>query len=141
MTAEFRQAKSKEFVESLTRHNMDSYYKRIGIPWDQERFDRNWEEFESYEINVDDTVVGVLRLSHDNVAYYIRDLQIRPSWQGKGVGSQAIIFARGIAKRAGAILLRLCVFIMNPAVAFYERLGFRVCKTEGAVQYMEMKIS
>lgn len=141
MTPEFRQAKNKEFVERLTRQNMEPYYQKIGIHWDQALFDKNWEEFESYEITLGDSALGVLRLSHDNTAYYIRDLQIRPGWQGRGVGSQAIIFARGIARKAGVGLLRLCVFSMNPAVALYERLGFRVCKTEDAVHYMEMELS
>ncbi|WP_304525884.1 N-acetyltransferase [Halomonas sp. I5-271120] len=141
MTPEFRQAKNKEFVERLTRQNMEPYYQKIGVHWDQALFDKNWEEFESYEIILGDSAVGVLRLSHDDMAYYIRDLQIRPDWQGRGVGSQAISFASDIAKDTGVKLLRLCVFSMNPAVALYERLGFRICKTESAVHYMELELS
>lgn len=141
MTPEFRQAKNKEFVERLTRQNMEPYYQKIGIHWDQELFDQNWEKFESYEIIVGHSVAGVLRLSHNDRAYYIRDLQIRSGWQGRGLGSQAISFANDIAQKAGVGLLRLCVFSMNPAVALYERLGFRVCKTEGAVHYMELELS
>ncbi|WP_192034603.1 GNAT family N-acetyltransferase [Halomonas sp. YLGW01] len=141
MKPELRQAKDKEFVESLTRQNMEPYYQQIGIHWDQALFDKNWEELESYEIILDDDAVGVLRLSHDNTAYYIRDLQVQPGWQNRGVGSQAVSFANGIAREAGVRLLRLCVFSMNPAVALYERLGFRICKTEGAVHYMELELS
>lgn len=76
-------------------------------------------------------------MSHDAVAYYIRDLQIEPDWQSRGIGSAAIAYAMEIAGQAGFRLLRLRVFCINPAVALYERQGFRICKTERNTHYME----
>lgn len=141
MKPTFRQAKNKDFVERLTLRNMEPYYKEIGIRWDHTLFDKKWHEFENYEITLDDCVVGVLRLSHDDSAYYIRDLQIEPDWQQQGAGSQAICFTAEVARKAGLQLLRLRVFCVNPAVALYERMGFRICKTENGIHYMERNLS
>ena len=141
MKPTFRQTKNKNFVEQLTLRNMESYYNEIGICWDHALFDKNWNEFENYEITLEGCAVGVLRLSHDNFAYYIRDLQIESDWQHQGVGSQAISFTIEAALKAGFQLLRLRVFCVNPAVALYERMGFRICKTEGGTHYMERELS
>jgi len=136
----FRRAKDKDYVERLTRNNMAPYYEKAGIVWDHGLFEKNWKEFESYEIAIKGSAVGVLRLSHDDVAYYIRDLQIEPSWQHQGLGSRAINFAIKVARCAGTPRLRLCVFCENPAVALYERMGFQVCKTAEGAHYMEREL-
>jgi len=141
MKLTFRHAKDKGFVEQLTLRNMEPYYKELGIRWDHALFDANWKGFENYEIAIDKCAIGTLRLSHDNCAYYIRDLQIDPDWQNKGVGSQAINFAIAVAQKEGFQLLRLRVFCANPAVALYRRLGFRICKTEVGVHAMERELS
>lgn len=141
MKPTFWQAKNMAFVEQLTRRNMEPYYKELGISWDHTVFEKNWSEFETYEIILNNCRVGVLRLSHDESAYYIRDLQIEPSWQHQGLGSQAISYTVEVAKKAGFQILRLRVFCINPAVALYERKGFRICKTEGGTHYMERELS
>lgn len=88
-----RPGNDKGFVEKLTRRNMEAYYKQLGISWGCALFDKNWNKFENYEIALNACPVGVLRLSHDESAYYIRDLQIEQDWQRQGVGSQAISYA------------------------------------------------
>lgn len=141
MNPVFRWAKDKDYVERLTRTNMAPYYKKAGIVWDHALFDKNWKELESYEIAINGFTVGALRLSHDDVAYYIRDLQIEPSWQHQGLGAQAIDFAIGVARYGGFQRLRLRVFCENPAVALYERMGFQVCKTAEGTHYMERELA
>lgn len=141
MKPTFRHAKDKDFVERLTLRNMEPYYKELGIHWDHALFDANWKEFENYEIAIDKCAIGALRLSHDSCAYYVRDLQIDPDWQEKGVGSQAINFAIAVAQKEGFQLLRLRVFCANPAGALYRRLGFQICKTEVGVHSMERELS
>ncbi|WP_036186577.1 GNAT family N-acetyltransferase [Marinobacterium lacunae] len=136
-----QQADNKGYVENLTRENMAVYYSKLGVLWDDALFSRNWNEFENYEITLNGSAVGVLRLSRDDVAYYIRDLQIEPRWQRHGLGSEAIFYAIEVARKAGVRLLRLRVFCINPAVALYDRIGFRVCKTEQGIHYMEREIS
>lgn len=141
MNADFRQAKDKNFAGQLTRKNMEPYYKELGIRWDQELFDKNWGAFENYELLVNSAPVGVLRLSHDHLAYYIRDLQVDLRWQCKGLGTRAIEYSAEIARNAGFGFLRLRVFCKNPAVSLYERMGFRIRKTEDEMHYMQCEIS
>ena len=137
----FRRAKDKDYVERLTRTNMAPYYEKAGIVWDHALFEKNRKEFESYEIAINGCVAGVLRLGHDDVAYYIRDLQIEPSWQHQGLGAQATNYAIEIARNAGFQRLRLRVFCENPAVALYARMGFQVCKTAEGTFYMERELA
>ncbi|MFC4257633.1 GNAT family N-acetyltransferase [Marinobacter lacisalsi] len=141
MKAQFRRTKDKDFTGQLIRKNMESYYRELGIDWDQGLFDKNWDVFENYELLVNFAPVGILRLSHDHLAYYIRDLQVDPRWQCKGFGTQAIEYAADIARNSGFGLLRLRVFRRNPAVSLYERMGFRIRKTKDEMHYMEREVS
>ena len=136
----FRRAKDKDYVERLMRTNMAPYYEKAGIVWDRALFEKNWKEFESFEIAINGFAAGVLRLSHDDVAYYIRDLQIETSWQHQGLGTQAINFAIEVARDGGFQRLRLRVFCGSPSVALYERMGFQVCKTAQGTHYMEREL-
>lgn len=141
MNIKFRKATDKYFTEKLIRENMEPYYKELRIDWDQGLFEKNWDAFENYTLLVDFKPVGVLRLSHDHLAYYIRDLQVDHRWQSKGIGTKAIEYAVEIARNRRFELLRLRVFRKNPAVLLYERMGFRIRKTEDKTHYMERKVS
>lgn len=110
MNIKFRKATDKYFTEKLIRENMEPYYKELRIDWDQGLFEKNWDAFENYTLLVDFKPVGVLRLSHDHLAYYIRDLQVDHRWQSKGIGTKAIEYAVEIARNRRFELLRLRVF-------------------------------
>ncbi len=139
MNVHYRQARDKKFVGQLIRKNMEPYYKELGIEWDQEVFDKNWEVFENYELLVDSVPVGVFRISYDHMDCYIRDVQVDYRWQCKGLGSKAIEYSSEIALNAGFGLLRLRVFCRNPAVSLYKRMGL-CSKTEGEFHYMEREV-
>ncbi|WP_116128149.1 GNAT family N-acetyltransferase [Lewinella sp. IMCC34183] len=61
---------------------------------------------------------------------YLRDttkihkLYVLPETQGKGYGRLLVRKVEGLARRSGQKALRLDVNYQNPAIAFYERLGF-----------------
>ncbi len=140
MTPVIRPTNDKAFAETLIRHNMAAYHQQLGWHWDTALFDQQWRELESYELVVNATPVGVLCLQQEHSAYHIRELQIAPSWQRQGLGTAALHFAEAHARQAGIHWLRLRVFSINPAMALYERMGFRVLTTEGGVQAMERRI-
>ncbi|MGM0826364.1 MAG: GNAT family N-acetyltransferase [Pseudomonadota bacterium] len=140
MTPVIRSTNDKTFAEKLIRQNMSAYYKQLDMYWDPVLFDKDWSELDSYELVINACQVGLLCINHDENAYYIRELQIDPQWQRQGLGEAAIRFVMEIARRAGIPLLRLRVFSINPAVALYERMGFRICKTQGHTHYMERRI-
>lgn len=141
MTPLIRPTNDKAFAENLIRQNMAAYHKQLDMRWETALFEKNWNELDNYELVVNACPVGVLLLNHDEHAYYIRELQIVPQWQRQGLGSKAIRYVIEAAQQADINLIRLRVFCINPAIALYERMGFRVWKTEGGTHYMERSIN
>ncbi|NYS59179.1 GNAT family N-acetyltransferase [Vreelandella salicampi] len=141
MTPLIRPTNDKAFAENLIRQNMAAYHKQFDMRWETALFDKQWDELDNYELVVGDCRAGVLLLNHDEHAYYIRELQIDPQWQRQGIGAEAIRYVMERAQQAGINLIRLRVFCINPAIALYERMGFRVRKTEGGTHYMERSIN
>lgn len=141
MTPMIRPTNDKTFAEKLIRQNMSAYYKQLDMRWDTALFDKQWDELDSYALVINASRVGLLCINHDEIAYYIRELQIDQKWQRQGLGTAAIRYTEEIAQQSGIRLLRLRVFCINPAVELYERMGFRVRKTEDGTHYMERSIS
>jgi ribosomal protein S18 acetylase RimI-like enzyme len=112
--------------ESLQRRNMDRYRQVRAEAWDPARFAASWARFENFMIERDGEVVGCLRLLEVHDVLEIRDLQVEPGAQRRGIGRWAIGAALAIARRRGIGQLRLRVFADNPARALYARLGFEV---------------
>ncbi len=54
----------------------------------------------------------------------IHKLYVLPGAQGRGFGKALVKKVAGLARRAGQSALRLDVNYQNPAVDFYQRLGF-----------------
>ena len=55
----------------------------------------------------------------------IQYLLVDPEWQGKGVGRLLMEKAEEIAKEKGIKRIELMVLEGNPAIGFYEKLGYR----------------
>ena len=113
------------FCEALTRDNLSVYLAARGMPWDPGLYFASWREFENLVILVDDCVAGALRSRADEGALEIRDLQMVPAYQGRGIGGWAIQQPKSLAAERGVGQVRLRVFEENPARALYARLGFK----------------
>ena len=140
MTPIIRPTNDKAFVENIIIQNMSAYYEQLDMRWDTALFDKQWNELDSYELVINASPVGLLCINHDEAAYYIRELQIDHMWRRQGLGTAAIRHTKEIAQQSGIRLLRLRVFCINPAIALYERMGFRICKTEDNTHYMQRRI-
>ncbi len=129
------------FAESLTKTNMASYYLSRGIIWDHNQFLNSWEELENYETHLDQTRVGVLRFSYRGETTFLRDFQLLPEFQGKGVGTKCLDLVVGHALSRQSTKLVLRVFSENPAISLYESKGFvRTSEVKGLVE-METLLS
>ena len=142
MNLSLRPAESKELdaSESLSRLNMSSYRASRGIAWDPERFRLSWGEFENLAIVQGSQCAGFLRLLPEGGALAIRDIQIFPELQGKGIGTWAIEQVKLLACDRGYAAVKLRVYPENPAMGLYKRLGFGVERIEDAVVHMHCYI-
>lgn len=143
MKLSLRPAEAAEMAlsESLGRLNMAGYRASRGVAWDAARFAASWDEFENLAIVEGSRCCGFLRLLPEGDALAIRDLQVAPGQQGRGIGTWAISQAKDIAATRGFAAVQLRVFPENPAMALYGRLGFAVARVEGAVVHMRCCLS
>jgi GNAT superfamily N-acetyltransferase len=114
------------FCESLSCRNMSGYLAARNVLWEPDRFLASWAAFENLMIVTDSRVVGLLRLAPERDALGLRDLQVVPEHQGRGIGTWAVQQARTIAASRGFRRLQLRVYTENPARALYVRSGFKV---------------
>ena len=128
------------FAESLTKSNMASYYQTRGIIWDHDLFVSSWKDLDNYEVYLEQVRVGMVRLSYSDDTTFLRDLQISPEYQGKGVGAMCLelVIAQSIERKSIKLILR--VFSENPAINLYESKGFvRTSEVNGLVE-MELSL-
>ena len=127
MELELRLAEENDraFCESLNRGNMSRYLADRAIAWDPDRFLRSWADFENLIIQLDGQDIGLLRLTPEQQGLGLRDLQVLPSHQNRGIGSWAVRQAKSIAASRGFQRLQLRVYEDNPAKRLYTRMGFQ----------------
>lgn len=142
MNLSLRPAEAAEMTlaESLGRLSMASYRASRGVSWDPERFRASWADFENLAIMDGPQCCGFLRLRQEGGALAIRDLQVVPELQRRGIGTWAVSQAKQIAAERGYPVLQLRVYPENPAMALYARLGFIAERVEGAVVHMRCYI-
>lgn len=142
MNLSLRPAEANEMAvsESLSRTNMAGYRSSRGLVWDTERFRSSWDEFENLAIVHGSQCCGFIRLLPEGGALAIRDVQVTPEFQRKGIGSWAIAQVKQMASARGYGAVQLRVYPENPAMALYAKLGFSVDRVEGAVVHMRCYI-
>lgn len=142
MNLSLRSAEAHEMAlsESLGQLSMAGYRATRGVSWDPARFRASWAEFENLAIADGQQCCGFIRLVREGDALAIRDLQVRPELQGRGIGSWAVAQAKQIAAERGYPVLQLRVYPENPAMALYARLGFVTERVEDSVVHMRCSI-
>ncbi|MFX0206039.1 MAG: GNAT family N-acetyltransferase [Candidatus Hodarchaeota archaeon] len=68
--------------------------------------------------------IGFLWLDHDFPILWITSIVLKPTYQRKGLGTQIICKLEDYAESKGYNALQLGVQAINPAIRFYQRLGF-----------------
>lgn len=140
MPVQVEKSNSIASASELTRLNMRHYYQLRNIAWDQKTYQKNWSQFENFDVKYQGDWVGILRFSSDESALYIRDLQILPKYQNLGIGYSCLIYALEKAKSHSLSRLRLLVFSENRALNLYKRFGFKdLGESEGLIK-MEMLV-
>jgi len=121
------------------------------VPWDlaqkdaflraqfdaQDRWYREHYERASYEVVViDGEPAGRLYLHRGETEIRIVDIALLPEHRGNGVGTSLL---RDLLAEADAAGKRLTIHVerLNPALAWYERLGFSVAEDKGVYLFLE----
>jgi ribosomal protein S18 acetylase RimI-like enzyme len=115
------------FLLVLRQETMDAHLFASGlVPSVEEHLQRVLYRLDCAQIvQVAGDAVGLLKVSRDDGDWCLTQIQLRPGSQGQGLGRQLIQSVIDEARKAGASL-RLGVLKANPALRFYQRLGFTV---------------
>jgi len=98
-------------------------------PWDsvveRSKFDQKWKEQEFQKIYLSGELVGGIWVQRFDSHFQLREIQIHPDFQNRGVGTKLLsdLIRECIAERAE---LKLRVLKLSSAVRLYENLGFKV---------------
>lgn len=89
----------------------------------------------------DDVILACCILSKvDDKTCRLRQMAVKNTLQGKGIGGNLLIFAENIARERGFTSLHM--HARQSAVGFYEKLGYHVCSDEFlevSIPHFEMK--
>jgi ribosomal protein S18 acetylase RimI-like enzyme len=118
----------REFLETLDRQVLGTYAMRQ-FGWDDQELRTRIRQDIRPELRelilVDGRPVGSLWIEDLGTALVIDHIALAPEAQGRGIGTSIIRRVQAQATSTG-VGVRLSVLRVNPARAFYERLGFRV---------------
>lgn len=119
----------KEYFRALNRACYEDVVSKQFGPWDDEHqnrsFEMKWPENNFRKIYVGDDLVGGVWVDDNSDFLQLREIQIHPKYQGKGIGTDVVKLEIEKSRRAGKPL-RLRVLFMNQAIDLYKRLGFVV---------------
>ncbi|WP_246028875.1 GNAT family N-acetyltransferase [Litorilituus sediminis] len=133
-TVGFRKVKHEDldFLVKLRKKSMNKHLLAAGIKMSNEQHIERVKEayYESHIILCDRKPIGVLKfgvLSNKNLekSLHIRQFQILPEYQGKGIGSKVLTVVKKKALQL-CLPITLNVLLKNPARALYLRHGFQV---------------
>lgn len=106
--------------------------------WDSDQqsmgFDVKWKEQRFSKIVIDDQVVGGVWIDELDDFRQLREIQIHPTYQGRGIGTKVVRDVIETSQEMGKAL-RLKVLLESQAVNLYKRLGFEIIG-DTEVQYI-----
>jgi len=130
----------KEFLRDLNR----IVYEEVVIEqfgswddvWQSNYFDEKWKAAGYQIIQVEGKPVGTLWTIEEKDHIWLRELQVLPEFQGRGIGTT--LMKRELKKaKVRELPIRLRVLKTNRASHFYERLGFSVYDETETQLYMQ----
>ncbi len=132
------QTQDFDFARQLYFETMRWAIERI-FGWDQGHQEASFAAwFIPDEVNIimaNGVDVGWIQQREDGGAIFLGSIYVTPEMQRKGIGTR-VIQALLDSGRQRSQPVTLAVMKINPAVALYERLGFRITKEDEHKLYM-----
>ena len=116
------------FCYDLTKQNVYELFCRHFGGWVPAVFRQDFCAEETTIIQVKKHPVGYFCLKEDDEERYLSNIQLEPTWQGRGLGSAVL---KTILSTSEPKPVRLMTFTDNPAMKLYERLGFEAVERDG----------
>jgi ribosomal protein S18 acetylase RimI-like enzyme len=122
------QEEDKSFLRELSKSCYHEVITDFFGDWNEDIFEAGFEkqwalkEFQIVENN--NRKIGALWVVCNSDHMFIQEIQIHPSWQNQGIGTELIkkVFKEAADKK---LAVRLNVFKNSKAKILYERLGFK----------------
>lgn len=131
MKISFRKAEKKdiEFLLILRNETMNEYLEQANVDTSQAyHLERITECFEDTHIILcNDHAIGLVKLGVLLRSVHIRQFQIQPNYQGKGIGTKVLAVVKRKAEKL-ELPITLNVLLNNPAMSLYLRNGFNKIK-------------
>jgi ribosomal protein S18 acetylase RimI-like enzyme len=132
------QAQDLDFARQLYFETMRWAIERV-FGWDQAHQEASfagWFHPDEVSIIVVDGVdVGWIQQRLEDGAIFLGSICVKPEMQRKGVGTRVIQMVLDFGRRRSEAVT-LAVMRINPAIALYERLGFRSTHEDEYKLYM-----
>jgi len=115
------------FLLKLRKASMSDHLEAAGLFLsDKEHLERIKEHFnDSQLILLNNKAIGLLKLGIMKERLHIRQFQLLPKYQGKGIGYQVLKSLITKARKRN-LPITLNVLLANPAKALYQRVGFKI---------------
>ncbi len=115
------------FLLQLRKASMTKHLEVAGLFLsDKEHLERIKEHFnDSQLILLNNKAIGLLKLGIMQERLHIRQFQLLPKYQGKGIGYQVLKSLITKARKRN-LPITLNVLLANPAKALYQRVGFKI---------------
>ena len=128
-TLSYRKATSSDlaFLIQLRKLTMSEHLAMAGIYYTEKQHIERIEEYfdDSQLILLNGKEIGLLKLGRFHGRLDIRQFQILPQAQGKGIGSKVLMNVINKAQ-ARNLSVTLNVLHANPALKLYQRVGFTI---------------
>lgn len=123
-------AHDKDFIWEMRQLTMKEYVANA-FGWnDDHEYAYAMDKFEHIEIvESNGEKIGMMKSSEDDTAIHLHQIQVKPTWANKGIGSWLIrnLISTGKEKNKN---IELHVLKTNPVKKLYDRLGFVVVADE-----------
>jgi ribosomal protein S18 acetylase RimI-like enzyme len=131
-------ATDREFARQLHHAGMRWLGERLHGKWDHAVQDARFKQkFVLEEVRVivaDEEDAGYLQTADVGGEVVLKELHITEAFQNRGIGTEVLRMLLAEARRT-AKPVAVTVVKFNPAVAFYERAGFRIVSEQDQYRY------
>ena len=138
----------EKYVKDLTRENMEKYFVEHFGGWNKKVSEKKfYEVINSGFVQLfflDDEFIGYVSCNtekNDSASLLINDIHIIKKYHWKGYGLKMVDFALKQAVKKECTQMKTFVFQDNPAVKFYQAVGFNITeKIEKSNSYIMIRL-